>query len=49
MARGLKMFLRLFWIKQEKESRKVVQELFTKTEKNGKTETRRVFDNLRKP
>ena len=41
MARSLKMFVRLFWIKQEKESRKVLQELFTK-KKNGKTETRRV-------
>ena len=46
MARSLKMFVRLFWIKQEKESRKVLQELFTK-KKNGKTETRRVLDNLR--
>ena len=46
MARSLKMFVRLFWIKQEKESRKVLQELFTK-KKNRKTETRRVLDNLR--
>ena len=45
MARSLKMFVRLFWIKQEKESRKVLQELFTK-KNNGKTETRRVLDNL---
>ena len=48
MALGLKMFVRLFWIKQEEESRKVLQELFTK-KKNGKTETRRVLDNVRMP
>ena len=46
----LKMFVRLFRIKQVKASKKVQQELFTK-KKDGETETKRhrFLDNLRKP
>ena len=46
----LKMFVRLFRIKQVKASKKVSQELFTK-KKDGVTETKRhrFLDNLRKP
>ena len=43
-----KMFVRFFQIKQVKASKKVEQELFTKKE-NGKTETKRVLNNLRMP
>ena len=43
-----KMFVRFFQIKQVKALKKVEQELFTKKE-NGKTETKRVLNNLRMP
>ena len=43
-----KIFVRFFQIKQVKASKKVEQGLFTKKE-NGKTETKRVLNNLRMP
>ena len=43
-----KMFVRGFQIKQVKALKKVEPELFTKN-KNGKTETKRVLNNLRMP
>ena len=44
----LKMFVRLFRIKQVRALQNAQQELFKKT-KNGETEAKRVLDNLRMP
>ena len=44
----LKMFVRLFRIRQVRALQNVQQELFKKT-KNGETEAKRVLDNLRMP
>ena len=44
----LKMFVRLFRIRQVRALQNVRQELFKKT-KNGETEAKRVLDNLRMP
>ena len=49
MARGLKMFVRFsFGLKQEKSSKKVQQELFTR-KKNAETGTKRALDYFRMP
>ena len=44
----LKMFVRLFRIRQLRALQNVQQELFKKT-KNGETKAKRVLDNLRMP